>query len=155
MIQFSEKINKKIGPKLFRPKAYPAQTFSNWAYPATCMSSELLRACCLLAWAKDVRSVFNGNLWMPSGRSVLIPNKTTLASMLYCTLGKDSFHYITHFYWDIILLHVQVFLIDYITDVFHPNMALELVVEFQYDGKVLWHEGVIRVWNKYTYEAGF
>ena len=44
-IQFSENIDKKFGPKLFRPEAYPAQTFSNWAYPATCVSPELLRAC--------------------------------------------------------------------------------------------------------------
>ena len=36
---------KYFGPKLFRPKAYPAQTFSNRAYPATDVSSELLRAC--------------------------------------------------------------------------------------------------------------
>ena len=35
---------KYFGPKLFRPKAYPAQTFSNRAYPATWVSSELLRA---------------------------------------------------------------------------------------------------------------
>ena len=31
--------------KLFRPKAYPAQTVSNRAYAETCVSSELLRAC--------------------------------------------------------------------------------------------------------------
>ena len=33
MIQFSEKINKKIGPKLFLPKAYPAQTFFKLSVP--------------------------------------------------------------------------------------------------------------------------
>ena len=34
-----------FGLKLFWPKAYLAQTFSNRAYPATCVSSELLRVC--------------------------------------------------------------------------------------------------------------
>ena len=32
----------------FSTQSYPAQTFSNWANPAACASSELLRACSLL-----------------------------------------------------------------------------------------------------------
>ena len=37
---------KYFESKHFWPKSYLAQTFSNWAYPAVCASSELLRACC-------------------------------------------------------------------------------------------------------------
>ena len=41
----ARKSKKYFGPKLFQPKAYPAQTFSNQVYPATWVSSELLQAC--------------------------------------------------------------------------------------------------------------
>ena len=36
---------KYFGSKLYWPKGYPVQTFSNWVYPTACASSELLRAC--------------------------------------------------------------------------------------------------------------
>ena len=40
MVQFSKNQSIKIfGPKLFRPKAYPAKTFSNRAYPAQHLQS--------------------------------------------------------------------------------------------------------------------
>ena len=44
--QFSEKINKNIlGPNFFDLKLTWPKLFSNRAYPETCVSSELLRAC--------------------------------------------------------------------------------------------------------------
>ena len=46
--QFSEKINKKnLGPNFFDLKLTWPKLFSNRAYPETCVSSELLRACFL------------------------------------------------------------------------------------------------------------
>ena len=38
-------LSQFFGPKPFRSKTYPAQTFSNRVYTMTCLSSELLRAC--------------------------------------------------------------------------------------------------------------
>ena len=46
IVQCIEKIDKNIfGPNFFDPKLTRPKLFSNWANPATCVSSELLRAC--------------------------------------------------------------------------------------------------------------
>ena len=58
-------LSQYIEPKLFRPKTFPAQTFSNRAYhPATCASSELLRAClnCFRPYFGPRRTIFGTSL---------------------------------------------------------------------------------------------